>query len=1236
MDYMAQLARTVLCDGRTPPLAAVWHAIDARIAESAVDPGVWRAADVDARVELLADLFYRFPIDLAVPAACVLGFPDFIEELLDALLAFASEHPLVTTVNRLCRAQTVSHESVADALPSDIRTALLPLVPPRTGQRQAVAATEDQRREQRRAVLALLLGRPTLVRRLAEELQMAVPFSLAFARELDEVEQSRVKRSHIDPRAVIAGVERLIADTTDENTVEILMERRSELLALVDKIEAGDADAVAAFNEKARKLREAAKSHTDERLAPPDSRGAAASGSSAAASPERYSPSRAHELDLFGVAFSGGGIRSATLNLGVLQALAGRNVLPHVDYLSTVSGGGYVGSWLLAWIKRQPRGVFDVQRFLTRDRTPDPDAEHQRPVRFLREYSNYLTPRLGLLGADTWTMVSTLTRNTILNQLVLIAFLVAVLLTPRAMAGLVRLQNGVLTGVSLLAFLGACAGIGHNLRLLRSDAAPAPRPGTSDGDGQGRVQTLIVGPLFVSAVTLACAVVSIMLPPPAFVPVSLGVAAALRPSTSIGSAMAAAAPAGAAAVSLLGSWLVQFGVFRIAFAVLFFGLSVVQVMGGFGLCFSLPRGRSQDRGVTDTRTRVLNGVVNAIAILIASTISAATGGVLVSLGASGFARISNLYGVAAAITFGPPLLVLAFSAAGSIQIGLLGLNFPDERREWVSRLGGWLLIYAALWAAMFAGALFGPLWVLMLGAKLSALGGVAWIVSTIVGLRTGNTSKSPMLPGGWRDTLASAAMYVFVIGLVLLIALLIHFSLLRASGTGVEWSMASLAQYYWAYTSYDAADMTLLAAAAFALSLLLGWRIDVNEFSMHHFYKNRLVRCYLGASRAETRKPNAFTGFDPADDLKLSELRVEVPPVVQHLRDTSSTYVGPYPLINTTLNLVKGDNLAWQERKAASFVLTPLYCGYEVPPADVSKRAPKLTANAFRPTLQFAYARDYGIALGTAAAISGAAASPNQGYQSSPAAAFLMTMFNARLGWWIGNPRRDWKWRSSAPGIGLLYLLAELTGSTSDRSAFVNLSDGGHFDNLGLYELVRRRCRYIFAFDAEQDGDLTFGGLGGAVRKCRVDFGVDIDIQVAGMRHIGRTKRSRLHYAQGTIAYPNGEVGTLLYVKSSLTGDEPADVQQYAAAHAEFPHQTTADQWFSESQFESYRALGEHIVDVLCSGGREMPFLIDRTDVPVWFDKLQQHVRKQTPEAGRSAGYRRGPADVVPRAAGAG
>src|SRR5437763_3135157 len=99
---------------------------------------------------------------------------------------------------------------------------------------------------------------------------------------------------------------------------------------------------------------------------------------------------------------SGGGIRSATFGLGILQGLARCGLLDRFHYLSTVSGGGYIGSWLTAWISRCKRGIAEVSENLARHRSdarPNPEPEE---IQNLRSYSNYLSPQLGLLSADTW------------------------------------------------------------------------------------------------------------------------------------------------------------------------------------------------------------------------------------------------------------------------------------------------------------------------------------------------------------------------------------------------------------------------------------------------------------------------------------------------------------------------------------------------------------------------------------------------------------------------------------------------------------------------------------------------------------------------------------------------------------------------------------------------------------------------------------------------------------------
>lgn len=295
----------------------------------------------------------------------------------------------------------------------------------------------------------------------------------------------------------------------------------------------------------------------------------------------------------------------------------------------------------------------------------------------------------------------------------------------------------------------------------------------------------------------------------------------------------------------------------------------------------------------------------------------------------------------------------------------------------------------------------------------------------------------------------------------------------------------------------------------------------------------------------------------------------------------------PYRLlhvIGTALNLVGGKRLAWQQRRAESFSISPLHCG-----------------SLFR---GYRRSRNYGgvdgISLGTTVTISGAPVSSNMGYHSSLAAVtFALTLFNARLGWWLGNPgaaggdRSYTKWaqppyQRAFPRMSLAPIVMEAFGLTDDTSRYVLLSDGGHFDNLGLYEMVLRRCRFIVAVDASQDENATFDDIGATVRKIRIDLGIDIVFE----QPVAIYKRGDPEIARGngrycavaTIHYPDGDDrrGVLLYIKPGILGDEPRDVLQYALANPAFPHQSTLDQLFDESQFESYRRLGEHVVDSLC------------------------------------------------------
>ena len=359
--------------------------------------------------------------------------------------------------------------------------------------------------------------------------------------------------------------------------------------------------------------------------------------------------------------------------------------------------------------------------------------------------------------------------------------------------------------------------------------------------------------------------------------------------------------------------------------------------------------------------------------------------------------------------------------------------------------------------------------------------------------------------------------------------------------------------------------------ALFIALLVTGYalasRFNVNEFSMHNFYRNRLVRAYLGASRERrTRRPNPFTGFDELDDIALAKLRV------------SENYFGPFPIVNAAVNITKGQDLATQERMAESFSFTPLRCGFDFFRPQPQPSRSELARYGYQEPEWTEFNAKQGARLGTTMAISGAAVSPNMGYHSKPVVAFLLSLFNVRLGFWVRNPANRETTGRQAPELGPLYLFRELLGSMDVRSTYLNLSDGGHFENIGLYELVRRRCRFIIVSDAEQDGEFGFGGMGSAIRKCRNDFGVEISIDLKSLCP-KESEISPNHFAVGTIRYPEDpdKLGYVLYLKASITGDEPGDVLEYRNRFKDFPHQSTLNQFFTESQFESYRALGYHI-----------------------------------------------------------
>lgn len=216
-------------------------------------------------------------------------------------------------------------------------------------------------------------------------------------------------------------------------------------------------------------------------------------------------------------------------------------------------------------------------------------------------------------------------------------------------------------------------------------------------------------------------------------------------------------------------------------------------------------------------------------------------------------------------------------------------------------------------------------------------------------------------------------------------------------------------------------------------------------------------------------------------------------------------------------------------------------------------------------------------------AVSGAAVSSQMGLQTVPALRALLAFLNIRLGYWIKSPKAEGGFKTP----GFTCLMREMLGfGLTEKSDWINLSDGGHIENMGVYELLRRRCKFIISVDGEADPDSTFHGHLTLVRHAQIDFGVRIEPELTELRPDSVARFSRSHTMMSRVHYPaSGDkpagTGLILYLKLSMTGDEVELVKRYRMLNPDFPHQTTLDQFFDEEQFEAYRQLGVHVAEGL-------------------------------------------------------
>ena len=992
-----------------------------------------------------------------------------------------------------------------------------------------------------------------------------------------------------------------------------------------------------------------------------------------------WQPENAFEKDVYevaadeqlaGLCLSGGGIRSATFCLGILQALAARDLLKNFDYLSSVSGGGYIHQWLAAWIHREPRGLASVQQKMIPVPSANSLARAPEQINWLRRYSSYLTPQRGLFTADSWTMLAIWFRNTFLNQIILFSFFAVILVLMRAIMHpftmpafhdlhgpltLAILVNqvwqwtfAIATIICLLWAAWGVVALGRALASLTSKPLEGAQP-PRGAIGDAQVVLLIVAPAFLLSILLALAASGIFrvhdLAITSFhrlhfqyasyagtvhllLVVWVAYVAALLASITIGGrAMETSERThrmGSAARRLFGFTITIFVCTLLPTTGLIAGVThgfrgnsiwIAATNAAHGLDHllqhELPLGspdakpEPDAKPTPDEKPRPEAKPANHNPAEIQQQKHRVPPGALVAI-------------------FLPLLFLIAQLLAVRLLVGLLGRAFEESRREWLARYGAWVGILSALWLGLGLITLIGPYvyyWFFDVNLTRRFVSAAVVAIVHAITLYAGSSSKTSGVPDPQRFFGYSLLDLAGIVGApVAILALLIVTSgwidivtnssfnhvygafagaLAGPSAVTASGWLTALRHYQVAVCGPELAFLLYLI-----LLLLFGWRVDVNEFSLHPFYRDRLARCYIGASNGR-RVPDPFTGFDDHSEVSYNGIALaELLPArfggKPKINDTRPAYDGPMPIFCSTVNLTFGEDLAFQDRKGASFAFTPLYTGYHITWTAEADAGFTTTYNGFVPTVDYAYQSQSlglvntatsGIPLTTCAAISGAALSPNQGYSSQPTLAFLMTLFNARLGWWIANPRKPWIWPNEldqpTPRFGLRYLLSELFGYSDDTSNYVSLSDGGRFDNMGLYELVRRRCRKIVICDGEEDDNTTFEGLGLAVTKARIDFGVEIEFAPGELDALApdpKTGRSSSHFATATIRYPappGGDnddpkyMGQILYLKTAFVGDEPADLLHYKRERPDFPQETTLNQWFTEPQFESYRRLGQ-------------------------------------------------------------
>lgn len=806
-----------------------------------------------------------------------------------------------------------------------------------------------------------------------------------------------------------------------------------------------------------------------------------------------------------GIAFSGGGIRSASFGLGIAQALANHGLLEQFDYLSTVSGGGYLGA-AITWMRKKWAdalvGLGEPKMSTRGDAQP---ASHPW-LNYLRQHGNYLLP------------------NTI---------------SPLALIG-IALRGAVVSLSVYFALLWAAMLAFVSVRLI---TPPLAYPGNIVDGGIALVLTAF----------------------------SLVQDGSFSQPTVVASSSS----------TMLQQYLVDWG--ALAFCLLFASVYVigcaVYSMATLVSSFSWEtKGWSQLRDWKTWNTRKAD-----LKALLMATVSGIT---LVVAQATAFIFTASIWSSCG----GSPNLTWGCAPQQGITIALLltmlgtvaGLVFIVAKRSC-----GW---YYSL--RVFVQQRAGALLTLVIG--FGALASVPFVYAAVTHWMSAATAGNLMTLAGGLGAVYQAVQgrgaeqtrkWVPQMIIILASALAIYGLLLLAySATG------------FAFADGGIRGLRVYIVAALTFALVVGLCTNLNLFNLGRMYRDRLMETFQASDQAV--KINQWTPSAEADALDVADCW----PASENVEGGAQRRL--YPLINTSAVLVDAASDKFRNRGTDSFTLSPLFCGSD--------------ATGWIGTKGFA---DRHLTLATAVATSGAAVNPHaagggRGITRDRLVSFLMFLFQVRLGTWVLNPNLSTKeaipegsagkqsmsrgfarFLGQRPNFIVPGVRGGLLGRGASESApFVELTDGGHFDNTGLYELLRRECGFLVLSQGSADPEYTLDDLANVIEKARVDFAVEITFRpkfpVSNLLPTDKDEITGLRFARSSFAiadigYQNGRKGLLVYIQSTrLRGAEtntnaPAvsafvheDVLTYARQHLTFPNETTLDQFFTEPQLEAYRELG--------------------------------------------------------------